>query len=59
MMKKIQKGGMAKLMRSLGGLTGMGPSMPGGMPGAMPGATPGRGAPVLPPGARFGGRRGR
>jgi signal recognition particle subunit SRP54 len=58
MMKKIQKGGMAKLMRSLGGLAGVGPSMPGGMPGPMPGATPGRGAPVLPPGARFGGRRG-
>jgi len=34
MMKKMQKGGMAKLMRSLGGMGK--PGMPGGMGGGMP-----------------------
>jgi hypothetical protein len=37
MMKKMQKGGMAKLMRSLGGLAGMGKGgMPGGFGSSMP-----------------------
>jgi len=63
MMKKMQKGGLARLMRDLGGMAGMGPSLPGGIPGGMPGGIPGgmpgRGGGKLHPGARFGGRRGR
>jgi signal recognition particle subunit SRP54 len=50
MMKKMQKGGMAKLMRSLGGLAGMGK---GGMPGGF-----GSSMPMPPPSGGFG-KRGR
>jgi signal recognition particle subunit SRP54 len=50
MMKKMQKGGMAKLMRSLGGLAGMGK---GGMPGGF-----GSSMPLPPPSGGFG-KRGR
>ncbi|NDH29533.1 MAG: signal recognition particle protein, partial [Betaproteobacteria bacterium] len=48
MMKKMQKGGMGKLMRSLGGMAGMGKGMPGGMGGGFP----------MPPSAGLG-KRGR